>query len=1174
MKHFSHTWKKSYPHLFTLWLIAVIGVMDLEAFSQTVVRHGNIDQLAVNQHQGNMKLLETVLIELEAEYNVSIVFDNAIINQKKVNPEVMVPNDLEKSLEGILRPLQLESKKIKKGVYVIQQVNSSTDAPKAAPLLEQKSPPQSQEEEKVLLPSVSKLHEAVLHDKTVTGNITDENNESLPGANIVVKGTTTGTISDLDGNYRLNVPNETDTLVFSSVGFETQEIPVRGRSVINVHMLPDLRALEEIVVVGYGSVKKSDLTGAVSSVSGEELEKLPVTSLEQGLQGRAAGVQVTQTDAAPGGAISIRIRGGNSITGNNEPLYVIDGYPILNEPITSTGNSGGGGSQVLKTNPMASLNPNDIASIEILKDASATAIYGSRGANGVVIITTKRGKANTSNFDVDFYTGVQEVTRTIPVLNLREYAALTNEAFITNGQEAPFPDVDQLVDSLHGGTDWQKEIFQIAPVYNTQISYTGGNDKTRYMASGNYFSQEGIVIGSQFDRIAFRFNLDSDVSDRFKLGYSLNLSYLDNDEVLVNDGGTGSAGVVHNALTAAPYLPVFDQEGNYFVDWQQIGPVFRRDNPVSLALATTNNTKIGRGLGNFYMEYEILEGLRARVSLGADVQYLKRNLYIPRTTYRGYFSNGIADVQTSQIYNWLNENTLTYAKTFNENHELNILAGYTMQRESRENVRARGEGFVNDILAHNTLESASVINPPPSTGANEWSLQSFIGRVNYGLNGKYLFTFTARADGSSRFGENNQWGFFPSGAIAWRISDESFMQNLDLFSNLKLRASYGLTGNQEIPLYRSQASLGVSTYILGDAAAIGIAPNRIANPDLKWETTSQFDIGLDFGFLDERLRFTMDYYYKKTEDLLLELTIPWTSGYSSSLQNVGSTENKGFEFSMGADIFTGDFQWTLDGNISFNRNKVLDLGDIDQFFGPEVGAPGFYSPGTGVLVREGEPVNSFFGYVTDGLFRTQSDIDNAPIHRFMELGDVRYKDIDGDGEITPDDRTILGTGMPDFIYGINNSFTYKNFDLTLFLQGVQGGKVLNVLRIYELESMRGTHNNVADAVDRWSPENPDGTMPKADYRGHENWVEDLNVEDASFFRIKNLVVGYTLPTSSLQWLRKLRVYFSAQNLLTLTNYSGFDPEVNSQGQNPINQNIDYGAYPRARVYNVGFNLGF
>ena len=503
-----------------------------------------------------------------------------------------------------------------------------------------------------------------------------------------------------------------------------------------------------------------------------------------------------------------------------------------------------------------------------------------------------------------------------------------------------------------------------------------------------------------------------------------------------------------------------------------------------------------------------------------------------------------------------------------------FLAGYTMQRENRETIRGRGEGFVNDILTYNNLESASVIQPPPSTGANEWSLQSFIGRINYGLFGKYLFTLTARADGSSRFGANNKWGYFPSGAFAWRMSDEPFIKDLNVFSNLKFRASYGLTGNQEIPLYRSQASLGVTTYILGNAAAIGIAPSRIANPDLKWEKTSQIDVGLDFGFMDDRIRFTMDYYHKKTEDLLLELTIPWTSGYSSSLQNIGSTENKGFELSAGADIFTGEFQWKIDGNLSLNRNKVLDLGGIDQFFGPEVGAPGFYSPGYGVIVRVGEPVNSFFGYVTDGLFRTQSDIDNGPTERFMELGDVRYKDLNGDGQITPDDRTILGTATPDFIYGINNTFNYKNFDLTLFIQGVQGGKVLNVLRIYELESLRGTHNNLATTLDGWSPDNPNGSMPKADRRGHENWVEDLNVEDGSFLRVKNIVIGYTLPTYNIEWLRKLRIYFSAQNLLTFTKYTGFDPEVNSQGQNPINQGIDYGAYPRARIFNLGFNLGF
>ncbi|MEM1135544.1 MAG: TonB-dependent receptor [Bacteroidota bacterium] len=1008
---------------------------------------------------------------------------------------------------------------------------------------------------------------------TIKGKVTTvENGEALPGVSILIKGTSTGTVSDLNGSYLLPA-NEGDILQFSFIGYQTKEVEIGNRTIVDVQLTQDLEQLEEVVVIGYGSQKRSDLTGSISSVSGEEIEKLAATSLEQGLQGRAAGVQVTQTDASPGGAISVRIRGGNSITGNNEPLYVIDGYPIMNQPITATGRSGSGNNQVIKTNPLAALNPNDIASIEVLKDASATAIYGARGANGVVIITTKRGKSNTSNFDIHFSTGVQEIIKTMPVLNLRDYAELANEAFVTDGRAAPFPDVDGLVDSLNGGTNWQDEIFTTAPMYNVQLTYTGGNEKSRYMVSGNYFKQEGIVIGSDFQRYSTRFNLDTDVSSKFRLGYSLNLSYIDNEEVLVNDGGTGSAGVVHNALTAAPYLPVFDEEGAYFVDWQQVGPVFRRDNPVSLALSTTNNTLIGRGLGNFYAQYEIIEGLTAKVTIGADVQYIKRNLYIPRTTYRGFFPRGIADVQTNQVYNWLNENTLTYQKNFNQNHRLTALLGYTMQRENRQTTRSRGEGFVNDILGFNNIEAASVVQPP-STGANQWSLQSYIGRVNYVLSDKYLFTLTGRVDGSSRFGENNKYGFFPSGAFAWRMSEESFIKEMNFFSDLKLRTSYGITGNQEIPLYRSQASLGNTNYILGGSQAIGIAPNRVANPDLKWESTTQFDVGLDVGFIDNRLRFTLDHYRKKTEDLLLQLTIPWTSGYSSSLQNVGSVENIGWEFSAGADILTGELRWSVEGNISTNRNEVLDLGELDQFFGPQSGAPGFYSPGPAVIVKEGEPVNSFFGYETNGLFRTQADIDNGPTQRFQELGDRRFSDTDGDGELSPDDRVILGTAIPDFIYGFNSNLSYKNFDLSLFFQGVQGNEVLNVLRIYELESLRGTHNNHTRVLDRWSSENPNGSEPKADRRGQERFVTDENVEDGSFLRLRNVVLGYTLPASKINWLRELRVYVSAQNLFTITNYTGFDPEVNSQGQNPINQGIDYGAYPRARVFNVGFNIGF
>ncbi|GAB2775596.1 TonB-dependent receptor [Rhabdobacter roseus] len=987
-----------------------------------------------------------------------------------------------------------------------------------------------------------------LPDRVLTGQVRSaDDNQPLPGVSILIKGTTQGTASDAEGRYRLSIPDQGTLLVFSYVGYESQEVAVSTQSTLDVVLQSDTKALSEVVVVGYGTVKKSDLTGAVSSISADELRKMPMTTLDQGLQGRAAGVQVTQTDAAPGGTVSIRIRGGTSINNSNEPLYVVDGFPVT---------------------AIKSLNPNDIESMEVLKDASATAIYGSRGANGVVIITTKQAKTGQSQFNVEYYTGIQHLIYKIPVLNTAQFVELANEAFSFRNLAKPFPNPEAVTTD----TDWQDAIFRPAPISNYQVSFLKGNESTKFTITGNYFNQDGIITNSNFKRFSTRFNLESKINRRLTIGNNLQISYIRNNAVLVNSPGTGSQGVVHTALTAGPYIPIYDQDGNYFVDWQQIGPGLRRDNALSLARETTNTINTGRMLGNFYARYELLPGLSARVSLGTDLQYSKHNLYVPRTTYRGYFPNGIADINTSASINWLNENTLSYVKKVGR-HDFNAVAGYTMQQETAESVQARGQGFVNDILGHNDLAAASVLQPAAS-GAYTWSLQSYLARLNYIFNNKYLFTVSVRADGSSRFGANNKWGVFPSGAVAWRLAEERFIQELGVFDDLKLRASYGITGYQEIPLYRSQASLSSTSTILGDNLAIGFAPNRIPNPDLKWERTGQFDIGTDMAFFKGRLRLTADYYHKKTNDLLFEVQIPWSTGFSTSYQNIGSTENRGYELALGGDIFTGEFKWTVDLNYSQNRNKVLDLGDVDEILGPPAGSS-FYSPGSGIIIRRGHPVNSFFGYISDGLFRTQSDLDNAPRHRYMQLGDIRFRDVNQDGAITPDDRTIIGNAQPKFIYGFNNNFSYKNFDLNVFIQGVYGNDVLNLYRVYELESMRGTHNNHIRALDRWSPSNPDAYMPKADQRGQEQFISTRAIEDGSFLRLRNVVLGYNLPSEKLNlpWLRSLRVYLSGQNLFTLTSYTGYDPEVNTHGQNSINQGIDYGAYPRAKTFMVGVNLG-
>ena len=1133
-------------------LIAMILSGGVQASAQdsslTLVKQQDKDQTAQSNQSPKLTLEET-LKKISLKYNVKFGYDQEVVEGKQVVTSEIPEGKINHILVMILAPLKLVHEKLDDQHYVILPAGTKNKALKKL-------------RKKVLAPGIKDNpdtgnqmpgagnrrieHEQGL-DKTITGKVTGEDGQGLPGVNILVKGTPNGTITDVDGNYSLTVPDESNVLVFTYVGYLTEEVAIGDRQVVNVSLFLDVTTLSEIVVVGYGGVDRKDLTGSVASVKEEDLKNLPMTTLEQGLQGRAAGVQVTQADSSPGGAVSLRIRGGNSINFSNEPLYVVDGYPTFN---------------------IQSINPSDIISMEILKDASATAIYGARGANGVVIITTKRAATGESQLNFEFYTGWQDLIRKIPLLNGTQYAELANEAFIQDGRSAPFSNPEELGE----GTDWQDAIYRTAPISNYQLTFSKGTDKTRFAITGNYFKQEGIVINSQFERISTRFNLESDINDKVRIGNNLTLNYLDNNAVLVNDGGRGSAGVVHNALTGTPDLPIYNDDGSFFINVQQIGPGFRRDNPVALAEEVTNQTITGRILGNFFVEYELLEGLTAKVSLGADVRNEKLNRYIPSNTYRGFFENGIGQVRTRQIYNWLNENTLSYRKS-TENHSFDALLGITLQKENLEEVDSRAEGFVNDIISFNSLESAST--PLPSqTRAEQWSLLSYLGRVNYTFKNKYLFTLSARVDGSSRFGENNEFGFFPSGAFGWRLSEESFVQSLNLFSDLKLRLSYGVTGFQEIGLYRSQNRLNTTSYILGNELAIGIAPDRVGNPDLKWERTNQFDVGLDMAFLDNRFRFTMDYYYKRTNDLLLNVNLPWTSGFSTATRNVGEVENKGFEIAVGADILTREFKWSLDANYSMNRNKVLELGEAGEFFGPTSGFASFYTPGPAMIIREGESVNSFFGHVGDGLFRTQEDIDNGPQHRFMELGDLRFRDLNNDNVIDSEDRTVIGNAQPDFIFGITNSFSYKNFDLNVFIQGVVGNDVLNAYRLYELESMRGVHNNLADVVDRWTPENPDAAFPKADRRGQERFVSTRGIEDGSYVRLRNIVLGYSLPVDNISWLSSARFYVSGQNLVTITDYTGYDPEVNSFGTQPINQGIDYGAYPRAKTYTVGVNIGF
>lgn len=1008
-------------------------------------------------------------------------------------------------------------------------------------------------------------HEPVKMEIDVTGRvISSEDGSALPGVSVAIKGTTTGAITDAEGRYRITVPNAESILVFSFVGFLTEEITTGNRTTIDVRLAGDLKSLSEVVVVGYGTQKKSDLTGSVSSITAKDIRQVPVASLDQALQGRATGVQVTQASAAPGGGVSIRIRGGNSIQASNEPLFVIDGIPIFPSNATFAPGNTGGQAQ----NALANLNPGDIESMEVLKDASATAIYGSRGANGVVIITTKRGKSGATNVDVENYYGIQQVARQLPLLNAAEFAEIANESRV-NRSQAPIFTPDQIASFQNNSTDWQSQVFRTAPIRNHQVTVSGGNDATRFALAGNYFEQQGVVLNSGFTRASLRVNLDKNVTKRLSIGNSLQISRAWNNQQ-VTDITRG--GVVNGSLVFSPTLPVRDpQTGQFTFDNSSVPGSQQVGNPVQDALETLNRTVTNRMLGSVYAEYGILTGLRLRTSFGVDYQAGRRDFYAPSTNNRGRNAFGSALVEKKDVISPVSTVTLTYDRTFGTN-QITLLAGYESQTQTVDFLQSSATNFPTNALEADNLSLGQVIGTPFS-GRSLWRLDSWFGRANYTLASKYLFTATFRADGSSRFGAGNKWGYFPSAALGWRLNEEDFIKDLNIFSNLKLTASWGLTGNQEIGLYQSLAGLNTVRYPFGEVINIGLAPDRLPNSDLRWERTSQYNFALETGILENRVTLEAAYYYKKTQDLLLNVDLPRTTGFSTFLRNIGSVENRGLELTLNSANLTGQFKWNMGGNITFNRNKVLALGPGETFrLAPGTG-DGHLQITNSSILQVGQPVGVFFGLKTDGIYQTGDQIiPGSNSFGSTAPGDIRYVDSNGDGIVNNSDRTIIGNPQPDFFFGFTNNFSYKNLDLAVFFQGTHGNDVWNV-NSHELYRNDGATNNSREVLNRWRPDTPSDYWPSAKTRPFV--LSDRHIEDASFLRLRNVTLGYNLPTSTLglKWLRSLRVYAQAQNLLTITNYSGFDPEVNSLGQNPVGIGIDRGSFPMARTYTFGINLG-
>lgn len=991
----------------------------------------------------------------------------------------------------------------------------------------------------------------------ISGKVTDEQG-SLPGASIKLKDSNTGTISDAKGNYSLSVPDNKGTLVFTSVGYLTQEIPIEGRTTINVQLKVESKGLNQIVVIGYGTVRKKDLTGSVSSIGSNEIKSQPINSFNQALQGKVSGVQITQASNSPGGGVTIRVRGGNSISASNDPLYVVDGFPV-SVPTAANGASGSGASYA---NPLSTINPNDIESIEVLKDASATAIYGSRGANGVVLVTTRRGRSGQPNIEFESYAGAQEVVKQLKLGNAMDHLNLKNEQLANLGYALRFGNPDgpypKPVASYGEGTDWQKEIFRRAPMQSYQLSVTGGSDKVRYLVSGNYLNQDGIVIDNNFKRYASRINLDATLSERIKIGTNLTASRTINNGV--SEGLV--AGPIYEALTISPASPVYAADGSYQL--LNLGPgtgFANTPNPVAMLHTSTNLLTTDRLLGNVFGDFSIMEGLRAHISFGADVQNSFRNVFFTPQTLAGNGRNGYGSNGTSENINTLNENTLTYTKKINQDNAFDVLAGVTFQSNRMQRTYQEAENFPNYTLGANNLSAASILDIT-SSSLEKWGLNSYLARINYRFKDRYLFTVSARADGSSRFGANNKYGFFPSGAFAWRVSDENFLKNSRIISDLKLRVSYGITGNDGIGLYNSLSQYTIGKTVFNDVEVLTNQVSRIESPDLKWEKTAQLDIGFDAGFMNNRITVVGDYYLKKTSGLLLYVDLPATTGATSVLRNIGSVQNKGFELAVSTvniDQGANGFKWTTAGNVSYNQNKVISLANgVDHYF-------------SGLTIIEvGKPLGSFYGNVFDGIWQTKEEIEAAgPLAQAGSLpGAYRWKDINGDGIYNESsDRKVLGNGLPKFIFGLTNNFSYKGFDFSFFLQGVQGNKIYNNFttlidaQYNHLKSYYANHwtatnpSNSAGAIRQW-------VLPA---------VSDFAVEDGSFVRLKTVTLGYQLPGFT-KAIKRARVYVSAQNLLTFTNYKGYDPEVNGDFNSNIQYGVDNFNYPPSRIYILGLSV--
>jgi TonB-dependent starch-binding outer membrane protein SusC len=1016
---------------------------------------------------------------------------------------------------------------------------------------------------------------------SITGRVVESSTQRpISGATVRVQGTALGTQTNEEGRFTINgVAQGARTLEVSRVGYRpsTRAVTVGATPAdVTLTLETDPLGLDAVVAIGYGEQNRRNVTGAVSSVRVEEVASLPTATIDNVLQGRLAGVQVTQNSGVPGSAITVRVRGSSSISAGNSPLYVVDGMPLVQGNFSQIdGTFGGQGIEAL-----SDLNPNEIESIEVLKDASAAAIYGSRASNGVVLITTKRGRAGRAEINFGTYYGNQSNWRVPEFLNADEYIQVYNEGIFNGfGIEDYFGYDDDAVENVvevesGTNTDWIRTVLRDAPISQQNGSIRGGTERVRYYVAGSALQQGGIVEGYAYDRLNGRMNLDYVPTSRLTLGTNVALTRSVSDRAR---GDNTIYGPFANAIANPPVERVFLDDGSYNLATTYV-------NPVALSRENEAEERTTRIIGNSFATFALSDGLTVRGSAGVDNYILRSRLYDSPIASPSSGSNGGGTAANTNVNKLTFEGTANFDRLFDDSHQVSGVVGSAYELNTQDGTSVSGQEFPGNTFRY--LTSAAII-----TGGSQFvsrnTLLSFFGRLSYTYNDRYTATFNVRTDGSSKFGESNQWGTFPSASLLWRVAEEPFFQNQGVFSDLAIRASYGRTGNQfGIGDFASRALFGAGANYNDQA---GIAPSQLGNPDLRWETTDQFNVGADLGFLDDRLAFTVDYYVKTTNDLLVSLPIPGTTGFTGIASNVGSLKNRGIELSARAQLVRGDrggFNWTTDLNVSSNANEVTEL--LND-------AP--INAGFASRVEVGQPLGVFYGHVMEGIFQTGEPICKSQTGETAaqrnarcaaaglafqatgtSAGDIRFRDIDGNGVINSDDRTIIGNPWPEFEGGLTNSLSFRGFDMNVFFQFSQGNDIFNAQRSYTDAFGSGFDNNTKAALDRWTPENPSNTQPRAIYGDPNNNVRNSTrfIEDGSYVRLKNAVLGYTLPerTSTRLGFRSLRLYVQAQNLHTWTNYSGFDPEVNYAGDTSITRGTDFYTLPQSRTITTGFDIGF